>query len=190
MDLHRWMLTDLAGVRAKLFTSVLELVPAHRWHEQVDGGGSSIAHLVLHLARHHDLAVNTAIRAHPPLFHRHAEPLGLGAAHPGVGVAEREDTDATSRLDPTALLDYATEVFDTTEQWLQPLGSLVLDAVPNTPHRLTTHAHITADEFGWLHGMWREKPLWWLVQWPVLGHGNAHVGEGISIRNRMGLSPF
>jgi hypothetical protein len=32
--------------------------------------------------------------------------------------------------------------------------------------------------------------LWWFVQWPVIGHGNAHVGEGISLRNRMGLSPF
>ena len=38
--------------------------------------------------------------------------------------------------------------------------------------------------------MWREKAIWWFVQWPVLGHGNAHVGEGIGVRNRMGLSPF
>ena len=45
-------------------------------------------------------------------------------------------------------------------------------------------------EFPWLYGMWRDKPIWWFVQWPVLGHGNAHVGEGISVRNRMGLSPF
>jgi hypothetical protein len=24
----------------------------------------------------------------------------------------------------------------------------------------------------------------------VLGHGQAHVGEAIAVRNRMGLSPF
>jgi hypothetical protein len=30
----------------------------------------------------------------------------------------------------------------------------------------------------------------WLVQWPVIGHGNAHVGEMISVRNRLGYSPF
>ena len=38
--------------------------------------------------------------------------------------------------------------------------------------------------------MWLDRPVWWLLQWPVLGHGNAHVGEAISVRNRMGLSPF
>lgn len=190
MDLHRWMLTDLAGVRSKLFSSVLDLVPATRWHEQADGGGSSITHLVLHLARHQDLAVNTAIRGRAPLFHDHAERLGLAGAAPGVGLAEREDTATTAVVDTVALAGYATEVFDTTDQWLEPLGSLVLEAVPNTPHRLSVHAGITVDEFPWLHGMWREKPLWWLVQWPVLGHGNAHVGEAIGVRNRMGLSPF
>jgi len=190
MDLHRWMLADLAGVRTKLFGSVLELVPPERWHEQADGGGSSIAHLVLHLARHQDLAVNTAIRAHPPLFCDHAGHLGLGGASPGAGLAEREDTAVTAAVATEALVDYATAVFDTTREWLEPLGTLVLDAVPNTPYRLSTHAGITAEEFPWLHAMWREKALWWLVQWPVLGHGNAHVGEAIGVRNRMGLSPF
>jgi hypothetical protein len=29
-----------------------------------------------------------------------------------------------------------------------------------------------------------------MVQWPVIGHTNTHVGEMVSIRNRMGLSPF
>lgn len=190
MDLHRWMLADLEGVRTKLFASVLDIVPTTRWHEHADGGGSSITHLVLHLARHQDLAVNTVIRAHTPLFSEHAERLGLADAPPGVGLAEREDPSASNCVEPQALVHYATEVFDTTRAWLEPLGSMVLDAVPNAPHRLATHAGITTDHFDWLHRMWREKPLWWLVQWPVLGHGNAHVGEAISVRNRMGLSPF
>ena len=51
-------------------------------------------------------------------------------------------------------------------------------------------AGLTRDDVPWLYSMWEGKALWWLVQWPVLGHGNAHVGEGISVRNRMGLSPF
>jgi hypothetical protein len=38
--------------------------------------------------------------------------------------------------------------------------------------------------------MWADRPVAWFLQWPVVGHANAHVGEGISIRNRMGLSPF
>ena len=48
----------------------------------------------------------------------------------------------------------------------------------------------TRDEFPWLYSMWAGKALWWFVQWPVIGHGHAHVGEAISLRNRMGLSPF
>ena len=27
-------------------------------------------------------------------------------------------------------------------------------------------------------------------RWPVTGHALAHVGEAVSIRNRMGLSPL
>ena len=38
--------------------------------------------------------------------------------------------------------------------------------------------------------MWDGHTVDWFVQWPVLGHGQAHVGEAISVRNRMGLSPF
>jgi hypothetical protein len=49
---------------------------------------------------------------------------------------------------------------------------------------------LSVGEVDWLHRMWADKPVWWLVQWPVVGHGHAHVGEAISVRNRMGLSPF
>src|SRR5258706_5525792 len=51
-----------------------------RWVEQADNGGSSIAHLLLHVARHQDLAVSTAIRNHPPLFAAHRAALGLDDA--------------------------------------------------------------------------------------------------------------
>ena len=67
---------------------------------------------------------------------------------------------------------------------------MALDTVPDTGRRLTELADLTTDDVGWLHRMWSDKPVWWLVQWPVVGHGHAHVGEAISVRNRMGLSPF
>ena len=51
-------------------------------------------------------------------------------------------------------------------------------------------ADLSSHDVGWLHRMWSDKPVWWLLQWPVIGHGHAHVGEAISVRNRMGLSPF
>lgn len=190
MDLHRWMLADLEGVRTKLFASVVDLVPQHRWSEQVDGGGNSLTHLLLHLARHHDLAVNTVIRADPPLFHYHRSALGLDGHHAGVGLAEREDTSATSLVPPEPLLDYVRDVFAATAVWLEPLGTMVLDSMPNSGHRLTKHAGLDEAALPWLYSMWLDRPVWWLLQWPVLGHGNAHVGEAISVRNRMGLSPF
>lgn len=190
MDLHQWMLSDLAGVRTKLFDSVVRLVPPERWLEPADGGGSTLTHLLLHVARHQDLAVTTVARDHDALFLAHRVALGLGDVPAGVGLAEREDHDVSALVAPDALLTYVVAVFDATQAWLEPLGSMVLDHVPNSGHRLTHHAHLDEAEFPWLYGMWHDKPLWWFVQWPVLGHGNAHVGEGISVRNRMGLSPF
>ena len=87
-------------------------------------------------------------------------------------------------------MDYLTAVFDRTEAWLGELGTLVLDSVPPTDHRLTQRALLREHDLPWLYRMWEGKPIWWFVQWPVIGHGHTHVGEAVSIRNRMGLSPF
>ena len=190
MELHDWMVADLASARSKLFDSVVKLVPTQRWHEQADGGGSTIAGLLLHVARHQDLAVNVVIRNHAPLFAEHAGALGLTDAGPGVALPEKEDFAVTRLVGTDALLEYVTDVFDGSQQWLADLGTLALDIEPNTDYRLTNKAGLAEADFPWLYGMWAGKALWWLVQWPVIGHAHAHVGEAISIRNRMGLSPF
>jgi hypothetical protein len=190
MDLHQWMLDDLAAVRGKLFDSVVDVVPRERWLEHADGGGSTLTHLLLHIARHQDLAVNSVVRNHDALFLSHREPLGLADAASSVGLSEREDFAVSQRLQPDALLAFVHEVFDTTQAWLEPLGSLVLDHVPNADYRLTHHGGLSQSDVPWLYSMWNARPISWLVQWPVIGHGHAHVGEGISLRNRMGLSPF
>jgi hypothetical protein len=91
-------------------------------------------------------------------------------------------------LDP--LVTYVDAVFDATRSWLDNVGTLALDTVPDTGRRLTQLADLSTDAVDWLHRMWSDKPVSWLVQWPVIGHGHAHVGEAISVRNRMGLSPF
>jgi hypothetical protein len=67
---------------------------------------------------------------------------------------------------------------------------MALDTIPDTSRRLAILAGLPVEEVPWLHRMWADKGVWWLVQWPVLGHGHAHTGEAISVRNRMGLSPF
>ncbi len=161
-----------------------------RWVEQVDSGGSSLAHLVLHVARHHDLAITTAIRNRPPLFQAHCEALGLGDAPPSVGLAERENPAVSAVLPADSLVEYFDAVFDATKRWLADVGTLMLDTIPQTSRRLTHQALLSVDDVDWLYRLWSDKPAWWLVQWPVIGHGHAHVGEAISVRNRMGLSPF
>lgn len=190
MDLHQWMLADLAAVRSKLFDSIAALIPTERWLEAVDGGGSTVTHLLLHIARHQDLAVNSVARQQDALYLARRESLGTSQAPVGAGLAEKEDPAITALVRPDALIDFVRAVFDGTDEWLRRLGSPALDAVPDAAGGLTEHALLTQAEFGWLYGMWNDKAIWWFAQWPVIGHGNAHVGEGISVRNRMGLSPF
>jgi len=192
VDLRSWLLDAHRDMRARLDGAVLAKVPVERWTEQADGGGSSITWLVLHLVRHHDLALHTAVRNRPPLFVQHVEALGLDPAvvSTGAGLTEREDQAVSAALLPTALVDYAGAVFDATEQWLQQLSAMAMDSVPDSTRRLTRQAALDPDEFGWLLSMWRDRPVHWLVQWPMLGHANAHIGEAIAVRNRLGHNPF
>jgi hypothetical protein len=190
VNVHTWIANDIESIRDKLSDSVLSVVPKRRWVEQVDNGGSSIAHLVLHMARHQDLAVTTAIRNHAPTFFEHQTALGLGEAPSSAGLSEREDPATTAVVALDALLEYLDSVFTATTSWLDGVGTMALDTVPETSRRLDELARLSTDEVGWLHRMWSGKPVSWLLQWPVIGHGHAHVGEAISVRNRMGLSPF
>ena len=41
----------------------------------------------------------------------------------------------------------------------------------------------------WLVTMWSDKPVWWFLQWPVIGHGHAHVGQASAVRAALGLQP-
>jgi DinB superfamily len=189
VDLHTWMLNDVASVRSKLCDGVLARVPPEEWADQT-GGGSSIRHLALHLARHQDLAVNTAVRDHEPLFLAHRESLGLTDAGSGAALAEHEDPAVSGAPTAAAVVDYVDAVFDATLPWLERLGSMVLDTFPDTSRRLRAHAGLADDEFGWLYAMWTDKPVWWFLQWPVVGHGHTHAGEATAVRNRLGYSPF
>ncbi|MFT3852063.1 MAG: hypothetical protein QM733_04905 [Ilumatobacteraceae bacterium] len=106
-----------------------------------------------------------------------------------VALGEDEDTAVTGAVDLDALVAYVGDVFDATTAWLERLGSLVLDSVPDTHRRLPDLAGIP-DSMGWLVQMWSGKAVWWLVQWPVIGHGHAHVGQASALRAALGFSPF
>ena len=182
-------MNDLRSIRAKMTDSVLSVVPRQRWVEQADDGGSSIAHLVLHVARHHDLALTTAIRNKPRSSMPTAPPWPLRCS-PGGGSARAGGPRVSVVLPLDALVEYFDAVFDATAAWLGDVGTMMFDTVPDTSHRLAHKARLSVDDVDWLHRMWSDQPVSWLVQWPIVGHGQAHVGEAISVRNRMGLSPF
>lgn len=194
MDLRSWLLADHAGVLSRFEQGLVAHVPADRWHERAHGGGSSIAALALHLALHQDLAVTTAVRGLPPLMADHRAGLGLAARPAWAGLPESEDPDVTALVGVEPLADYVRAVFAATQHWLAgiPADSLsdVLDMRPNVGHRLEALAGVTADDVPWLHRMWVDQPVSWLVMWPAIGHGHTHVGEATSVRNRLGLSPF
>jgi len=190
MDLRAYLLDALGDLRGRLFGSVIEYVPPQRWVEQTDGGGSSISWLLLHLARHQDLAVTTVIRNQPPLFLAERDAMGLGAMPTWAGLSETEDRAVSGAPSPDALINYVVGVFSGTKKWMGRLSAMAMDSVPDTPRRLEKHALLPRDEVPWLYDNWTGKTVNWFVQGTVLGHGHAHVGEAISVRNRMGLSPF
>ena len=96
----------------------------------------------------------------------------------------------SAAVDGEPLLDYVNDVFAATRRWLQRLSLMAMSTVPDTARRLTRLALLDPAEVGWLYSMWDGHTVDWFVQWPVLGHGQSHVGEAISVRNRLGLSPF
>jgi hypothetical protein len=109
---------------------------------------------------------------------------------PDAALSEAEDLSVTSLVSPADLVVYLEAVFDTTASWLSTLQPADLDRVPDTAALLTRLGRLDEVGLPWLYRMWADRSVGWFLQWPVVGHANAHVGEGISIRNRMGLSPF
>lgn len=190
MDLRAWLLDAHADLRSRLDHQVVQRVPMERWHELADGGGSSTASLLLHLARHHDLALTTAIRNKAPLYLDHAHTLGLAHLPTSTGLAEAEDRAATTIVDPAALLAYVNATFDSSRRWLQRLSAMALESIPDTPRRLEHKALLDPAQIDWLFDMWTGRTVNWFVQWPILGHAQSHLGEAVSVRNRLGLSPF
>jgi hypothetical protein len=62
--------------------------------------------------------------------------------------------------------------------------------VPPTGTRIAELAGVTPEAVPWLHSMWTGKPNAWFLQWEAIGHRQGHLGEMVSVRSRLGLSPF
>ena len=189
MDLRSWVLADHATALQRLERQVLDLVPPDRWPERVDGGGNSIGWGVLHAWYHQDVAVSVA-RGVDPLMAARRDALGLAGLAPFVGMGEAEVDGTVAAVDPAALVPYVRDVHTRTAEWLAGVDLGLLDTVPAASSGLSEVVGIGRGDAEWLHDMWTDKPVGWFVQWECIGHGHTHVGEMVSVRNRMGLSPF
>ena len=188
MDLRDWIIADLKSLRAKLDRGVLGLVPPERRRERADGGGIAPLYVLWHLARHHDVAVNGVLRGDSAVVEGWTDRLGI-AEDLWRGLAEGEDADLVDVLDPEAVGGYTLAVMDATAAWLDTDGLPEMHDRPDTGSALEAIG-TPEDRFDWLYSMWDGKPAAWFLQWSAVGHGFSHLGELVSIRNRLGLSPF
>ena len=161
-----------------------------QWRERAGAGGSSIAWLVLHTAWHEDLAIQSAVNGTEPLLTEWRAELGLAAAAPSAGLSEAESPAVTQALDLEALQAYAAAVHDSTARWLATADLDALANVPPSGERIAGLAGVTAADVPWLHSMWDGRPAAWFLQWEAIGHRQGHLGEMVSVRSRLGLSPF
>lgn len=190
MDLKTWIDTDHASIATRFESAIVGHVTQRHWKSHSDGG-SSIAWLVFHMTYHHDLALNTAIRNHPPLLAEHRDAIGLGRFDPSAGLSESEDREVTAALRLDELRTYVDAVDAGAQAWIDHISIMALDSIPEASWRLEHKAGIPADgPLSWLHAMWAGKTVAWFVQWECIGHRHAHVGEMVGVRNRLGLSPF
>lgn len=188
MDLRRWIVADHASWRARLDSSVLDLVPRERWLERVSDTSSSVTSLLFHVARHEDVAINAVVRAADPLLGDWVDRLGAGLP-PGAGLAEAEDRATVERLDPHAVVGYLDAVHDGTATYLAEVDLATLDDVPDSLAGLH-RAGVPVDDYPWLARLWDGKPVAFHLSWEGIGHPLNHVGELVALRNALGLSPF
>lgn len=189
VDLRTWITTEHSSVLGRFEQSVVAVVPPDRWTDAVGVGGSSIAWLAFHTAYHEDLAVNAVLRQDQPLLTTWRAALGLADVPTAVGLGETEQLDLTAALDLDRLVPYVRAVHDTTASWLGAIDADGLGADAGGPEGLD-RAGVAEQTVPWLYAMWAGKPASWFVQWEAIGHRVNHVGEMVSVRNRMGLSPF
>jgi hypothetical protein len=188
VDLRRWIIADLTSLRARLQNGFVNIIPAERWRERVDGGGVAPVYVAWHVARHHDVAVNAVLRDEPEVLDAWHDRLGF-ATDTWRGLAESEDHALVDELDAVAVGNYLLAVLDASVQWLDAGALPDLASIPDSAAALR-RLGTPVDRFDWLYAMWDTKPAHFFLSWEAVSHGYNHLGELTAIRNRMGLSPF
>jgi hypothetical protein len=189
VDLRTWITTEHSAVLGRFEQSVVAVVPPERWTDGAGHGGSSIAWLAFHTAYHEDLAVNSVLRHDQPVLATWRGRLGLADVASAIGLGETEQRDLTAALRLDELVPYVRAVHGTTAAWLDALDADALAADAAGPDGLD-RSGVDEAAVPWLYALWAGKPASWFVQWEAIGHRVNHVGEMVSVRNRLGLSPF
>ena len=189
VDLRHWILTDHAATATRFEQAIGAHVPVERWKERAGGDGASIAWLLFHLSYHQDLALNSVVLGRPPLLADHRDGLGLAgtAAHDGLG--EAEQPEVTAALDLDGLTHYAASR-PSGDQRAPRHGRPRPPRRRGAPRRPGRPQRRPPQDVPWLYAMWAGKTVGWMAQWEAIGHVHGHVAEMISVRGRLGLSPF
>jgi len=190
MDVREWIIEEHAGVLSRFEQSIAATVPIERWTDPAGKGGSSIAWLAFHTAFHEDLAVNAVLRGTDTVLNTERAPLGLAGIPTAVGLGEAEQRELTAAVDLDRLPGYVRAVHQRTAAWLAGLDHETLARPDAQGPAGLERAGIDETDVPWLYRMWDGKPASWFVQWEAIGHRVNHVGEMVSVRNRLGLSPF
>ena len=189
MELRQWIMDEHAAALARFEQSVVATVPLERWTDPAGDGGSSIAFLAFHTAYHEDLAVNAVLGRRPPVLIEWRDALGLADLDVATGLAEAEPAELTTALRLEPLGAYLRTVHEHTVVLLATLDTATLPETADGPGGLAA-AGVEEAAVPWLYRMWDGKPAGWFLQWEAIGHRVNHLGEMVSVRNRLGLSPF
>jgi hypothetical protein len=189
VDLRSWIASEHASVLTRFEQTVGAHVPRDRWTDPAGKGGASIAWLVFHSTLHADLAVNAVLRGVPTVIEGARRGLGLADFPTVAGLGEAELRDLTAALDLEALGDYLDTVHSGIQAWIESVPDAVFSADADGPAGLT-RAGVVEEDVPWLYRLWSGQPASFFVQWEAIGHRVNHLGEMVSVRNRLGLSPF
>jgi hypothetical protein len=186
VEFRDWILGEHDSIRTRFERSIAAVVPLDRWRDPAGTGGSSIAYLLFHATYHADLAVGPVLAGEPARIDAWRERLGLEGIGASVGLGETDDPAVSSAIAVDALGGYADSVHEATTAWVER-GDI--DAVVDGPAALALSG-VTEHDVPWLHAMWSGEPASFFLQWEAIGHRMNHLGEMVSVRNRLGLSPF
>lgn len=162
-----------------------------RWSERPRDGDNSVAWLVWHMARWHDIAVNVLVRdVDPVLDDAWQRAIDVGVA-PGTGFTSEEVDEFSQRVDPTALDKYWAAVLDRTTDWLtsiddQELDDLMTRVIDTDSRYRDSKVSLLVPASEWVRDWHRGHPGAWHLRWVVVGHTYWHFGEMQSVCTALG----